>query len=125
MKHLWYLYPKIVSDQKVEEIVKFGLSENFWDGTLKVNNDDKDYKISNLKKNQPDLEIKEKEIFLVKIAGLCHDLGHGPFSHLLDTILGIRSNFIIHERRSILIVVHYKVNKYVKRRRYKIYRRFN
>ena len=44
MKHLWYLYPKIVSDQKVEEIVKFGLSENFWDGTLKVNNDDKDYK---------------------------------------------------------------------------------
>ena len=40
MKHLWYLYPKIVSDQKVEEIVKFGLSESFWDCTLKVNNDD-------------------------------------------------------------------------------------
>ena len=44
MKHLWYLYPEIVSDFTVEEIVKFGLSENFWDGTLKVNNDDKDYK---------------------------------------------------------------------------------
>ena len=67
--------------------------------------------ISNLKKNQPELEIKEKEIFLVKIAGLCHDLGHGPFSHLLDTILGIRSNFIMHEIRSIIILKHI-VNKY-------------
>mgnify|MGYP006096624467 CR=1 FL=1 len=67
--------------------------------------------ISNLKKNQPELEIKDKEIFLVKIAGLCHDLGHGPFSHLLDTILGVRSNFIIHEKRSILILGHI-VNKY-------------
>jgi deoxynucleoside triphosphate triphosphohydrolase SAMHD1 len=69
--------------------------------------------ISNLKKNQPELEIKEKEIFLVKIAGLCHDLGHGPFSHLLDTILECsnKNKFIIHERRSILILEHI-VNKY-------------
>jgi len=69
--------------------------------------------ISNLKKNQPELEIKEKDIFLVKIAGLCHDLGHGPFSHLLDTILECnnKNKFVIHERRSILILEHI-VNKY-------------
>ena len=69
--------------------------------------------INNLKKNQPELEITDKEILLVKIAGLCHDLGHGPFSHLLDNILEKKSKheLIIHERRSILIL-KYIVEKY-------------
>jgi len=41
--------------------------------------------IEKIKATQPELGITDNEVRCLKIAGLCHDLGHGPFSHVFDS----------------------------------------
>lgn len=63
---------------------------------------------------QPELDINDDDILKVEIAGLCHDLGHGPFCHTFDKFLesiGIKSNMRHHEKRSCWIL-EYIVKKY-------------
>ena len=57
--------------------------------------------MESLQKNQPSLNITERQIQLVEIAALIHDLGHGPFSHLWDNYV-IYKNEEEHEEEVVL-----------------------
>jgi HD superfamily phosphohydrolase len=69
--------------------------------------------IDHLIRNQPELKITEREKQIVKIAGLCHDMGHGPFSHAFDDLFLKRTRpdsiYLHHEARSILLLEY--INK--------------
>jgi HD superfamily phosphohydrolase len=62
--------------------------------------------IRRFQQDQPEMAISDLEVQLVTVAGLCHDVGHGPFSHAFEGWInkGLRKgdpNMFDHENRSI------------------------
>jgi HD superfamily phosphohydrolase len=72
--------------------------------------------LENIKKNSTDLELSDRTIELVKIGGLCHDIGHGIYSHVFDNLIlndvDDTNENKTHEIRSCKLV-EYIINKYV------------
>jgi deoxynucleoside triphosphate triphosphohydrolase SAMHD1 len=48
----------------------------------------------NIKSEQPALGVTEKDVLCVKLAGLLHDVGHGPFSHLYEGFRDILPRYL-------------------------------
>lgn len=58
-----------------------------------------------LRQNQPELGINDDTVLIFQLAGLCHDVGHGPISHGFDQFLaqlfGNKLPWVVHEERSV------------------------
>ncbi len=51
------------------------------------------------------LDFKDEEREIIRLAGLLHDIGHGPFSHLFESVLKkINSEKIDHEKISMMLI---------------------
>lgn len=73
------------------------------------------YIINHLQKNiDCNEQLSDRDVDLISIIGLLHDVGHGPFSHTFDYWIKTQKNTSIpldHEDRSVLILKHI-VRKY-------------
>jgi len=61
--------------------------------------------IKSLMSKNPNL-LPDKTVDLLEIAGLCHDLGHGPFSHLFERILHSNNIKWTHEEQTLILFDH-------------------
>jgi HD superfamily phosphohydrolase len=63
--------------------------------------------VTSIAERQPELNITARDILCVTLAALCHDLGHGPGSHMWDSaILKSVGVNLPHEEMSLLIFDH-------------------
>jgi HD superfamily phosphohydrolase len=57
-----------------------------------------------LRHRQPELGLNSRDVENVALAGLCHDLGHGPFSHAFDSFTSAMKLEFEHEVMSAKLV---------------------
>lgn len=92
-----FIFPSAVNTRFEHSLGVYHLTGLVLDRIVKKYPDKKFYLIE----YNDSLPLSIKLIECIKIAGLCHDIGHGPFSHIFDDVFLKNSN---HEIRSCLIL---------------------
>jgi len=62
--------------------------------------------VDSIRKAQPTLGLSDRQVLWVTVAGLCHDIGHGPFSHAWEKVFEMilpDQTFRRHESRSLAL----------------------
>src|SRR5690606_40646135 len=85
----WMVYPAAEHTRFTHSIGVYGMSKRI---------------VNALQKNSKRFRLKKQEIMLIAVAGLLHDIGHGPFSHALETAVKSLGGKFEHEDMSVRII---------------------
>ncbi|CAN0422145.1 unnamed protein product [Lampetra planeri] len=62
--------------------------------------------VRHLKEYSKERNITDMDVLCMEIAGLCHDLGHGPFSHAFEAVMKKKGIEWKHELKSVEMLCH-------------------
>lgn len=86
----WLVYPAAEHSRLTHSIGVYGISKRI---------------IKNLRQNSEKFKLTNEEERLIALAGLLHDIGHGPFSHALENAIKSLGGHFKHEEMSTKIIM--------------------